>query len=131
MNEKKKRILVLENDPQMLLLLATVLTGAGFVVDCHRTGLFILDSEYVLPDLFIIERDLPMIDGIAVSKFLRVQRATRGVPIVLISSKSLKEQASQLGLVEFVRKPLDFAHLLKVVRSHAFSVASKTPAMNG
>lgn len=115
MNEKKKRILILDNDPQMLLLLAGFFSDAGYAVDCHRTGAFILESRYKLPDLFVIERDLPTIDGIAISKFLRIHVASKTVPIIMLSADELQDRASQLGLEGFVRKPFELTHFMKLV----------------
>jgi len=115
MSKTKKKILILDNDPLMLFLLAGVFTDAGYAVDCRRTGAFILESKYKLPDLFIIERDLPTIDGIAISKFLRIHGSSKDVPIIMLSAYELQDRASQLGLEGFVRKPFELSHFMKLV----------------
>lgn len=112
------RILIVEDDEDMLLLLHTVLTQAGYIVETAKAGSGIVDFSHTLPDLFILDNGLPTIDGIAVSKFLRIQEETKHIPIVMISGFPLEEKAKRAGVDAFIQKPFKVESLLKIVNRH-------------
>ncbi|MGC1243691.1 MAG: response regulator [Chryseosolibacter sp.] len=111
----RKRILIVEDDDDMLFLLEQALTGAGYVVESCKAGTGIVESKHTWPDLFILDKNLPTIDGLALSKFLRLQEHTRHVPIVMISAYPLKHRADKAGIDHFIQKPFDLNHLLDVI----------------
>jgi DNA-binding response OmpR family regulator len=51
------------------LYLANALNDAGYLVEAHTEGSCIVEGKVKLPDLFIIEKDLPAIDGLAICKY--------------------------------------------------------------
>jgi CheY-like chemotaxis protein len=107
----------------MLFLLEKTLTGAGYLVESCKAGTGIVNSRHIWPDLFILDKNLPTIDGIAVSKFLRLQEHTKHIPIVMISAYPLKEKASEAGVDFFIQKPFNLDSLLTVVEQCSESVA--------
>ena len=74
MNADKRRILIVENDPDLLFILDTVFNNAGYVVESCSAGFGIVEFKHRWPDLFLLDNDLPTINGCAISKFLRVHR---------------------------------------------------------
>lgn len=116
MHEAKHRILVVENDEDTLFLIEDAFTRAGYVVETCTAGSGIVEFRHPIPDVFILDQGLPAIDGIALSKFLRLQEGTKDIPIIMISGQQLKNKAMQAGVDEFIKKPFSIAHLLDVVR---------------
>jgi DNA-binding response OmpR family regulator len=118
MEEARQRILVVENDQDTLFLIETALSNAGYFVETCIAGSGIVEFQYTVPDLFILDKELPTIDGIAVCKFLRLQAATRAVPIIMISGYQVKNKAKQAGIDEFVKKPFHLNYLLRLVKKY-------------
>lgn len=114
-----KKILIAEDDPDIRLILKMVLGEAGYQVEAHATGNSILERKEEWPDLFILDRALPMVDGIAICKYLKVKRETKHIPIIMISSyHELRNKATAVGVDDFVDKPFNLKHLLHVVNKH-------------
>lgn len=111
----KKRILA-EDDPDTLFMLEAVLNGAGYKVESLPLGSSIVERKNDWPDLFILDKGMPVIDGLALCKFLRVKKATRNVPIIMISANhKLRQQAITAGATEFIEKPLQAKKLLHII----------------
>jgi CheY-like chemotaxis protein len=112
-----KKILVAENDPDILYIMTVILKQAGYTVEPLPEGTAIVERKIDLPDLFILDKDMPLIDGFALSKYLKVKHETRDIPIIMISAHHrLKEKAVEIGIDAFLEKPFDVSRLLHAVR---------------
>jgi DNA-binding response OmpR family regulator len=122
MNTKKK-IVVVEDDPDLLFLLGKVLSRVGYHVECLRDGSIILNADFVLPDLFILDRQLGCVDGIMITKYLK-SFGQQQRPIVMMSgTKEYERHALIAGVDYFLEKPLNIKNLLQIVES----LLSNTP----
>jgi DNA-binding response OmpR family regulator len=108
----EQRILIIDNDVDTLFLLGNALTKVGYIVETCTTASGIVEFKHTLPDLFIIDQGLPTIDGIAVSKFVRLHESTKNIPIIMISGQQIKNRAKKAGIDEFIKKPFQLDHLL-------------------
>jgi len=62
----------------------------------------ILDGKVDLPDVFILDQEIPIIDGFALSKFLRVKKETKEIPIIMLSAyPELREKSDTGGCQRF------------------------------
>jgi CheY-like chemotaxis protein len=113
-----KRILIVENDEDTLFLIANALKKEGYLVETCVAGSGIIESKHILPDLFILDKELPTVDGIAVSKFLRLHKPTKAIPIIMISGHQLKNTAKQAGIDAFILKPFELSYLIQIVRKY-------------
>ena len=119
-----KKILLAEDDPDIRLILNMILNDAGYEVETLHTGTSIVEGRVDWPDLFILDKALPTIDGLALCKFLKVKKETRHIPIIMISSyHKLKRRASEVGADDFLEKPFDVKVLLQQVEKHMQSKA--------
>ena len=118
MHVGKKRILIAEPDPDMLFIVGTALQKAGYAVEANDAGVCILDQKTSWPDLFILDKDLPTIDGLAVCKYLRIKQDTREIPIIVLSSYAIKNKAHKAGATAFIRKPFQMQELLRSVEKY-------------
>lgn len=114
MSTANKRILIIVHDADMRFMLHKIFNDAGYSVESCAVGVGVIESRHAWPDLFILEKDLPTIDGIAISKFLRVQRATKKTPIIMLSAYRMEAAASRIGINEVMMKPFESSHLLEV-----------------
>lgn len=115
----QKKIVIAEDDADIRFILNLVLEEAGYEVQPVPTGESIVEGKHGIPDLFILDKSLPVIDGLAICKYLKVKEETKDVPIIMISSyHKLKNRARELGVDDFIEKPFDIKQLLTVVDKH-------------
>ncbi|MCF8467237.1 MAG: response regulator [Sneathiella sp.] len=113
-------VLVVEDEPNIVLSLQFILRQAGFTVRVARDGEQALRAiaDYI-PDLVLLDIMLPKQDGFAVCEAIRANAACRNVKIIMLSAKSReadKERALALGADEFVTKPFSTRVLSKLVK---------------
>lgn len=104
-----KTVLVVEDEPNIVLSLQFIMRQAGYTVRIASDGEQALRAvaEYV-PDLVLLDIMLPKRDGFAVCEEIRNNPACKNVKIIMLSAKSReadREKAIQLGADEFVTKP--------------------------
>ena len=103
-------ILVVEDNERNLKLLRDVLEYAGYDVRAARTaedGIALAASE--LPDLVLMDLQLPGIDGMEALRQLRESPRTADIPVVAVTAQAMKhdrERALQAGFDGYVEKPI-------------------------
>ncbi|HET7027742.1 MAG TPA: response regulator, partial [Candidatus Limnocylindrales bacterium] len=83
------RILVVEDDASIRLLLTTLLEREGFDIVAATDGEAALRSvvEHE-PDVVVLDVGLPRLDGLEVTRRLRANRATRTLPVILLTARA-------------------------------------------
>src|SRR6202795_2124789 len=115
----KKRILVVDDEPQITRVLRTALTGSGYEVrtaDDGHSGL--RAAREWQPDLVITDISMPNMSGIELCRALRAESA---MPIIVLSVKGeekTKVEALYAGADDYVTKPVGMDELLARVRRH-------------
>lgn len=116
----KKRIMVVEDDDDILLTLRVILETAGYEVESSKTGHFVLERRYAPPDLLILDKRLPDIDGLDVCHLLRGMEKFEKTPVIMISaSAKFGHLALAAGANDFLEKPFEMHHLLRLVEKYA------------
>jgi len=112
----KKKILLADDDSDTLLLLNKILVSKGYEVQCLNNAAAIVNGEVAhWPDIFILDKDMKMIDGIAICKFLRLHKIARNIPVIMISGHDCRRRATAAGVDCYLDKPLDLQELLDAV----------------
>ncbi len=114
------RLLVVEDDPDILDLLTFKLRRAGFEVDRATDGLAAIAAALAQPpDLLILDWAVPGADGLEVCAELRCHEETRDIPVILLTAKA-QEADVQRGLAasvaRYVTKPFSPEDLVRTVR---------------
>jgi two-component system, cell cycle response regulator DivK len=116
------RILVVEDNDKNLKLVRDVLSFAGYEVVEARTGeQGVALAEQTLPDLVLMDLQLPGIDGTEALRRLRENPATCDVPVVAVTAFAMKEdreRTRRAGFDGYVAKPLSVRALPEQVRSY-------------
>lgn len=111
-----KKIVLAEDDADIRFILNLVLNEAGYEVEPLPSGNAIVEGRKEWPDLFILDKSLPTIDGLAICKYLKIQQQTKDIPIIMITSyHKLKSKAEEVGVDNFIEKPFDLKELLHVI----------------
>lgn len=129
-----KKILLAEDDLDTRLILNNVLRSAGYQVNTIPTGNAIVEGLDEWPDLFILNKDLPTIDGLALCKFLKIKKETKDIPIIMISAyHKSRKKALAVGADGFLEKPFDLKTLLqqveKLIQNNSAITADSASAM--
>lgn len=116
-----KRILIVDDDPQVLSLLSDVLTNEpGYEVRTCTMGYDAgMLTESFKPHLILLDYLLPDVNGSVVCKRLREREETRDTRILIVSGVINPDEVDQLmkaGASGFLRKPFDIQVLLSKVR---------------
>jgi DNA-binding response OmpR family regulator len=111
-----KRILIVEDDPDILLILQLILKDEGFEVLTSEDGLDIFDIlQKDNPDLVLMDVRLPSADGRELCSQMR--KADYTIPIILMSAHlDYKLGINHEYANDFISKPFDFGELLIRVR---------------
>lgn len=112
------RVLIVDDEPQVLRALRTALTGNGFAITTASTGEAALDLlSGSLPDAMILDLNLPGISGLDVVR--QVREWAPQLPILVVSVREAerdKVAALDLGADDFITKPFGMEELIARVR---------------
>ncbi len=129
----KRPIALVEDDPDITALVTSLATDCA--LECYPDGKAAVDSlteDGPIPELILLDLDLPTMHGLEVLKRLRMHPRTRRVPIVIFTATDLHpDEGYKLGANAWVRKPVDVDELEASIRSLlAFWAGVNRPAVN-
>jgi two-component system, OmpR family, response regulator len=106
------KILVIEDDPEMRDFLVQGLTREGHSVDTAADGALGLEAAQPAHDVIILDRMMPVMDGIEVLKALRARGLT--TPVLILSALGEVDhrvEGLQHGADDYLAKPFSFVEL--------------------
>lgn len=116
-----KRVLIVDDEPLNVKLLATMLASEGYETIRSYSGKDALKkAEQELPDLILLDIVMPELNGYEVTRRLKKLSATRDIPVVLITTYTETEDKAkglQAGADEFLNRPIDRTELRARIRS--------------
>jgi signal transduction histidine kinase len=115
-NSYKGNILVVDDTPDNLRLLSAMLTAQGYEVRKALNGKMALTAcQMVLPDVILLDINMPGMDGYEVCKKLKEDEKTSDVPVIFISALDDvldKVKAFDVGGVDYITKPFHGAEVI-------------------
>ncbi len=113
-------VLVVDDDPDLLEAVCDILEVEGYRVSRARNGREALERvAETRPDLILLDLMMPVMDGLAFARELRVREERAPVPVVVISADGNPDHAAGVGARGFLAKPFDLEALLAMVASAA------------
>jgi PleD family two-component response regulator len=120
----KARLLIVEDDPDISMMLRIYFSSQGYDVDTALRGYDALEkTRQVMPHLIILDIMLPDIDGYEVCRTLRTNTRTSHIPVIFLTQKderSDKLKGLELGADNYITKPFDIEEL-KLYVQNAFA----------
>jgi len=124
----EKKILVVDDDPHIARLLEGLLASRQYSVDIAKTGDAALLKAQHCPDIILLDRTLPDMEGLEICRRIREDKRLRQIPIVVLSGRNTsldKIEGLYVGADDYVTKPFDneelVARLEAVLRRSRFS----------
>jgi two-component system KDP operon response regulator KdpE len=112
-----KKILVVDDEPEVRKLMEHFLTGKGFEVRVAENGrLGLATLETFKPDLVLLDMHMPEMDGAETLRVL-AQRSP-GLPVIMVTVNEDVETTSrllQLGAADYVPKPFNLEYLEQAI----------------
>ncbi|OLB94832.1 MAG: response regulator [Chloroflexi bacterium] len=125
---KPSLILVVEDNEANQLLARAVLELEGYEVRIAASGPEVFDElRECVPDLILMDIQLPGQDGLTVTRVLKADPATSAIPVVALTAHAMtgdRQQALNAGCAGYISKPID-------TRTFGFEVRQFVAAANG
>ncbi|HUN65272.1 MAG TPA: response regulator transcription factor [Bacteroidota bacterium] len=119
-NGDSRTILVVDDDPDIVMLLRYNLEKSGYGVSIAVNGNEAMDEVRHLPDLVLLDVMLPGLDGWEVARRIKTDQRTRHIPIVFLTAKTSEvDEITGLGIgaVDYLTKPIRVKRLLARIES--------------
>ncbi len=117
-----KIILIVDDQPINVKLLHVVLRKNGY------TTLEAIDGKQGVemaraqrPDLILMDKNMPVMDGLEATRILKGDNTTKDIPIICISSSAMKGDRKiilESGFDEYISKPVDIYKILEIVAQY-------------
>lgn len=114
------RVLLIEDEPNIIEAIRFLLSRDGWIVDTHANGATALEAiAQREPDLVILDAMLPNRSGFDILADLRAGEATSNLPVLMLTARGQakdRELAERMGVSRFMTKPFSNADVLEAVR---------------
>jgi two-component system cell cycle response regulator DivK len=113
------KILIVEDNPANMTLAVFLLQSAGHTVISAadaETGLALARDE--LPDLILMDIQLPGMDGLEAAAILKGDAATRAIPVIALTALAMKGDEARIrraGCDGYIAKPMRYQEFLATV----------------
>ncbi len=113
------RVLVVDDEPDLVRILQFGLQAAGYVVEFAADGQEGLKkAREMKPDIILLDLMLPKLDGYKVCRMLKFDERYKQIPIIILSARTQEGDqalALEMGANRFITKPYDFTTILGMV----------------
>jgi DNA-binding response OmpR family regulator len=118
-----RRVLVIEDEPNIVAAISFILERDGWDVRCHDQGADAMEVvRATAPDLLILDVMLPGRNGYDILKALRAEPGTAELPVLMLTARGQtadRAMAETYGASGFIAKPFSNAEVLASVRDLA------------
>jgi CheY-like chemotaxis protein len=116
-----RSILIVEDDSDLREALGEVLRDEGYTVEMAADGREALDRlrRQSRPSLILLDLTMPVMNGWQFRAEQRQDPDLSGIPVVVLSAGDrLAEQMGPLGITDYVHKPIELNHLLRMIERY-------------
>jgi CheY-like chemotaxis protein len=111
----KKRVLVVEDNPDNRTLITDVLASMNYeVIEAEDGEQGVAQAKEEVPDLILMDLSLPKMDGWTAAKIIKQDTALAPIPIIALTAHAMvgdREKALEAGCNDYVSKPIDLREL--------------------
>lgn len=114
-----KRIIAVDDEPDVLLIVRSALEGEGFQVRSFGSGAECIEAaKEDPPDLFVLDVMMPGMSGFDIVHALKAHGPTSTLPIIMVTGLSERQKIKEAlvsGVVYYITKPFEFDDLIAKV----------------
>jgi CheY-like chemotaxis protein len=123
MELKQKTILIADDDKAIVDSITAILDHSGYEVLNVMDGTSVMQAVKALPDLILLDIQMPGHDGPTVCRQLKRQASTKDIPIMIVSaSMDVQQKAEMAGADDYLEKPFD----MDVLQQKVFNLLNRT-----
>ena len=115
-----KRVLLIEDEPNIIEAIRFILSRDGWAVDTHSDGATAMAAvSRRMPDVIILDAMLPNRSGFEILRDLRDQAETAELPVLMLTARGQakdRERAEEAGVSHYMTKPFSNSEVLERVR---------------
>ncbi len=115
----KAKILIVDDDPNILLSLEFLLVKNGFEVLVARNGMEAIEIiEQTVPTIVLLDIMMPDVDGYVICEFIKKNERTKGAKVIFLSAKSKEADITlgyEMGADLYLIKPFSTRLLLEKI----------------
>jgi len=116
------KVCIVEDDESIQDVLRIIMKRAGYEATIYSSGRPIMDHTYSTPDVFLIDKQLPGVDGLTVCRHLKDDLVTKAIPVIMMSAyPNIEELSSIAGADDFIEKPFRIDGLLRTINKYVQS----------
>jgi two-component system cell cycle response regulator DivK len=116
---RRKTVLIVEDNELNMKLFNDILEAQGYAVLQTRDGLSALDiARQHMPDLILMDIQLPEVSGIEVTKWLKEDERLRAIPVIAVTAFAMKgdeEKIREGGCEAYISKPISVMSFLQTI----------------
>jgi len=124
-----KKVLIVDDNQDSRELVVKILKARGYQMIEAVDGEEALEKAIAeKPDLILMDRSLPKIDGYEVTRRLKGREEFKGIPIVALTAHAMtgdREKALEAGCDGYISKPIDVRALPELIRSYLMGKEEK------
>lgn len=117
-----KKVLIIDDDPINQLLSRTMLeTGEYEILQAEDGETGIKVAKETLPDLILLDIQMPLMDGITAFKLLQSEHSTKDIPVVALTAYAMegdREKLLSIGFRDYIAKPVGMSNFLDMVERY-------------
>jgi DNA-binding response OmpR family regulator len=121
----KTKILLVDDEPDVLEILSKKLEAAGFLTARASDGNEgVKKTREEKPDLVLLDIMMPNKDGFTMLRDLQSDADLRRIPVIMVSAKSEVDslfEGRDLGATDYLIKPVNFEELLKYIKKYTLA----------
>ena len=116
---RKKKILIVEDNENLLQLESILLSSHGYQIEGVKDGVAALEAITEMhPDLVILDIGLPQVDGYEVCRRIKSDEQTRHIPVFMVTARRSREdleKIEEVGADWYIPKPFKSAMVIETV----------------
>lgn len=116
-----KKVVIIDDEPFILMMLEDKLTRAGIEVVTSRESITGLETvRTVMPDLIILDWMMPEMSGIELCRLIKADPTVAHIPLFMLTAKGQEEDEKlglKCGVARYITKPFSPKALLDLVES--------------
>ena len=120
---KRKKILIADDDADILEVVNLILDVKGYDVQTEKNGENILKMKDNLPDLLLLDIWMSGVDGRDICRQLREKQETKHLPVIMLSANiDIKKMSDDCGATDYLAKPFDIKDLVGMIEKHTLEL---------